>query len=92
MNRPPLLMHLRIRNDEHKFGLWLPLFLLIPVALVVFIILSPLILLAIIILWPSGWGKTALLAPWAAWRIFCATRGLRVDVQKPGEVVQILFV
>jgi hypothetical protein len=92
MNRPPLLMRLKIHNPDHKFGLWLPLFLLIPVALVVFIILSPLILLAVIILWPTGWGKVALLAPWAAWRVFCATRGLRVDVQGPRESVKIVFI
>ena len=92
MNRPPLLMHLRVKNPEHKFGLWLPLFLIIPVALVVFIILSPLILLAIIVLWHKGWGKTALLAPWAAWRVFCATRGLKVDVQNPRDCLQISFV
>jgi hypothetical protein len=92
MNRPPLLMHLRIRNAQHRFGLWLPLFLIIPVALVVFIILSPLILLAVIVLWERGWGKTVLLAPWAAWRVFCATRGLRVDVENTRECVQISFV
>ena len=92
MNRPPLLMHLRIRNTRHKFGFWLPLFLIIPVALVVFIILSPLILLAVIIFWDSGRGKTALLAPWAAWRVFCATRGLRVDVENRRECIQIAFV
>lgn len=92
MKRPPLLMRLRIHNEEHKFGLWLPLFLLIPIALVVFIILSPLILLAVIILWPTGWGKVALLAPWYAWRVYCAARGLKVDVQNPGEVVKIAII
>ena len=85
MNRPPLLMHLRLRNEEHNFGLWLPLFLLIPIALVVYIILSPLILLAIIVLWPTGWGKVALLAPWYAWNCFCATRGLKLMFRVPGK-------
>jgi hypothetical protein len=27
MSIPPCLMHVRIRNEEHNFGLWLPLFL-----------------------------------------------------------------
>ena len=35
MNRPPMLMHVRVHNDDTKFGFWLPLFLLIPLALVV---------------------------------------------------------
>jgi len=92
MNRPPLLMRVKIQNTEHKFGLWLPLFLLIPIAVVVFIILSPLILLAVIFFWHKGWGKTALMTPWAAWRVFCATRGLKVDVQNPRDCVLISFV
>ena len=92
MNRPPMLMHLRFKDGKKKFGLWLPLFLLIPIALVVYIILSPLILLATIVLWPTGWGKVALLAPWYAWNCFCATRGLKVDVQGPREIVKIAFI
>jgi len=83
MNRPPLLMHLRIHNEDTKFGIWLPLFLLIPVVLVVLIILSPLILIAILVLWPTGWGKLAVRMLWASWGLFCAIRGLKVDVQNP---------
>ena len=41
MKRPPMLMHMRIQGERGGFGLWLPLFLLLPLALVVFIILSP---------------------------------------------------
>jgi len=40
MKRPPMLMHMRIQGERKGFGLWLPLFLLLPLALVVFIILS----------------------------------------------------
>ena len=47
-----MLMHVRVHNDDTKFGFWLPLFLLIPLALVVLIILSPLILIAILVLKP----------------------------------------
>ena len=92
MNRPPLLMHVKFQNEDRKFGLWLPLFLLIPLALVVLIILSPLILIAVIILWPSGWGKLALLALWAAFVSFCSLRGLKVDIQGPKERVYISVV
>lgn len=92
MNRPPLLMHFRIRNEEHNFGLWLPLFLLLPLALVIGLILSPLILIGIIVLWPSGWGKLALRVLWAAWGLYCATRGLKVDVHHQRDTVQIAFV
>lgn len=69
--------------------MWLPLFLLLPLALVVFIILSPLILLAVIILWPSGWGKWALSVLRAAYNVFCSLRGLKVDIQSRRETVYI---
>ncbi|HUT67227.1 MAG TPA: hypothetical protein VMW86_01580 [Dehalococcoidales bacterium] len=92
MNRPPMLMHLKIQGEDTNFGLWLPLFLLIPLALVVLIILSPFILIGVLVLWPSGWGKLALLALWAAIVSFCSLRGLKVDVQGRRESVFISVV
>lgn len=50
MKRPPVVMRVQIRGKEREFGLWLPLFLLLPVGLLLLIILSPLILTAIVIL------------------------------------------
>jgi hypothetical protein len=92
MKRPPMLMHLKFQGEERGFGLWLPLFLLLPLALVVFIILSPLILVAILVLWPSGWGKRALLVLKAACEIFCSMRGLKVDIQSSSQYVYICVV
>ena len=92
MKRPPMLMHLRFQGEERGFGLWLPLFLLLPLALVVFIILSPLILIAILVLWPSGWGKRALLVLKAACEIFWSIRGLKVDIQSSNQWVYISVV
>jgi len=87
-----MLMHLKFQSENRKFGVWLPLFLLIPLALVVLIILSPLILITILVLWPSGWGKLALLAVWVAFVSFCSLRGLKVDVQGRKESVFISVV
>jgi hypothetical protein len=89
MNRPPVLMHLRFRNEEHNFGLWLPLFLLLPLLLVVLIVLSPLILIAVLALWPFGWGRWGLVALAAAVRSLFALRGLEVDVRSGQEHVLI---
>jgi hypothetical protein len=91
MNRPPLIMRIRIQNPDHKFGLWLPLFLLLPLVLVVFIILSPLILIGFLVLCCMGWGKVALRLPGAIWRVFCATRGLRVDMNNSTDRVKIFI-
>ena len=89
MKRPPMLMHLKIQGEERGFGLWLPLFLLLPLALVVIIILSPLILIMVLVLWPSGWGKRALLVLKDACEVFCSMRGLRVDIQSSNQCVYI---
>ena len=92
MNRPPMLMHMRIEGERGGFGLWMPLFLLLPLALVVFIILSPLMLVATIVLWPGGWGKRALLTLVAALEVFWSMRGLSVDVHSGRQCVSISVV
>jgi hypothetical protein len=92
MNRPPILMHVKIQNEEHTVGLWLPLFLLIIIALAVLIILSPLILIAVIVFWPSGWGEWALKVLWAAIVSCCSMRGLEVNVQNGDKHVYVSVV
>ena len=92
MNWPPTLMHVKIKNEKANFGLWLPLFLLFPLALVVLIVLSPIILIAVLIL--CGFGRDR----WVWWGLRClkvaivsswALRGLKVDVQTRRDIVQV---
>jgi len=92
MNRPPTWMHIKIQGEKRRIGLWLPLFLLLPLALVVLIILSPLILIGVLILWPSGRGKRALFVLRAAFRVFCSLRGLRIDIQSRHQSVYVSVV
>ncbi len=92
MMRPPVWMHIKIRGERRGFGLWLPLFLLLPLALVVLIILSPLILIGVLILWSSGRGKWALFVLPAAFGVFCSMRGLKIDIQSGRESVYISVV
>jgi hypothetical protein len=91
---PPMLMHVKIKNEESDFGIWLPLFLLFPIALAFLIILSPLIIIAIIVLWPSGKGKLVPFCLWAAFISVCSMRGLKVDVynQAKNEMVFVSVV
>ncbi len=89
MSRPPLWMRLRFQNQERDFRLWLPLFLLLPLALVVLIILSPLILIALLVLWPTGWAEWAVRVLWPSFGIFHAMRGLEVDIQNREQNVYI---
>lgn len=92
MKRPPMLMHMRIQGEGRGFGLWLPLFLVLPVALVVLIILSPLMFVAAVILWPSGWGRKAFSTLRAAIEVFWSMRGLDVDVHSGHQCLSISVV
>jgi hypothetical protein len=95
MNRPPMLMHVKVRNEKADFGIWLPLFLLFPLALVILVVLSPLIIIGILVLLMLGQEK------WVAWGLRCfwvalvsswALRGLQVDVHGRKGTVQVTVV
>ena len=95
MNCPPMLMHVKVKNEKSDFGIWLPLFLLFPLALVILLILSPLILIGVLVLCALGQGR------WVWWGLRCfkfaivsswALRGLKVDVQGPKEMVEVTVI
>lgn len=72
---PPSLLYLRIG----AFGLWLPLFLLWPLGL----LLAPILLLVSLFS-----GKPYRFAV-EAYRLCCAFRGTRVDIEQPGQRINI---
>jgi hypothetical protein len=87
MKCPPYLMHVRIKNRDRKINLWIPLFIILPLILILLIIMSPFILIATAILWCFGWGKPLLIlmiVP-AALACLCALRGLEVNVNRDGK-------
>jgi hypothetical protein len=97
-----MLMRVQIRGEDKGFSLWLPLFLILPLTLVLLIALSPLLLLVIFILWLSGRGKRALLVTGIVFRVLCSMRlisaavdllcsmpGLRVDIHNRNERVYV---
>jgi hypothetical protein len=105
MKRPPMVMRVQIRGKEKGSGLWLPLFLLLPLGMALVIALSPLIVIAIVILrWRgrlgglSGTARTylgALCSPQgvrAAFDVFCSMPGLRVDIRNKNEQVYISII
>ena len=62
---PPSLLRLRILNGKHRFGLWLPLFIVWPPVVIIALALLPFVLALSALLWPTGWGRPLLLAgPW----------------------------
>jgi hypothetical protein len=84
-------MHIKVKNEKSDIGLWLPIFLLWPLALAVVIILLPIILLGLIIFWDS-WGLWSLKVLWAAIVTCCSLRGLEVDVQDGNKLVYITMI
>jgi hypothetical protein len=90
MNCPPLLMRLGIYG-RRRFSLWLPLFLLWPVAAAVAIVLAPLVLLLALILWPIVWGKLLLLSGPLLFRCLCALRGLEVNLNRGNRLLRVSF-
>jgi hypothetical protein len=91
MTWPPALMHIKVKNEKSDFGLWLPIFLLWPLALAVVIILLPIILVGLIIFWDS-WGLWSLKMLWAAIVTCCSMRGLQVDVEDGNKLVYVTIV
>ncbi len=92
MNAPPLLMRLKVLDEEHSVDLWLPLFLAWLILLALAIAFSPLALFLVLVLWPTGWGKFILLAPVNLYRVLASLKELRVDVnKKDGGRVNLYF-
>ena len=90
-----MLMHVKVKNEKTDFGLWLPLFLLFPLALVVLLVLSPLIIIGVLVMLALGqerWVEFGFRCLWAAIASSWALRGLRVDVQGRNGTVQLTVV
>jgi len=89
MKCPPLLLRLGI--GRRRFPVWLPLFLLWPVAAAVIIVLAPLVLLAALILRPLGWGKLVIISGPMFFGVLCALRGLELNLNLGNRLVLISF-
>lgn len=94
MMYPPLLMNVRVKTGENRWGFFipLPLFLVLPVALVILVVLSPLILAAAIVMWAKGYGNWVFRALGSASGVYCAMRGLNVDVRGPQTLVKVTVI
>jgi hypothetical protein len=91
MSIPPCLMRLKVVDSEHHINLWLPLFLAWIILLALYILLSPLLAVLIVILWPVGWGEFLLMIGPTVYDCLCSLRDLQVDVRKGSDVVLIYF-
>jgi len=93
MKRPPLLLRLRIPGKTKRTGCWLPIFLLLPLALALLIVLSPVMLVVGAVVRRRVWRKRqfskarvviGMLCSFSGVRavvgLICSTPGLQVDV------------
>ncbi|MHC4664235.1 MAG: hypothetical protein ACYS8W_21435 [Planctomycetota bacterium] len=48
-----------------------------------------LILIAAVIALPFGYGRLVLFTPFKLWRLTCALRGLRINIEKPGQKLRV---
>jgi hypothetical protein len=86
----PMIMRLHIMEEnKNKVRLYLPLFLVWILLLPFVILLTPFVLLAALVLWPSGRGKNILRAGPAFVAILSALSDLHIHIEKPGSKVLI---
>lgn len=91
MSMPPCLMRLKVIDEEHNINLWLPLFLVWIFLAALYVVLSPLLAVLILILWPLGWGEFLLMIGPTIYNFLCSLRDLKVDIRKGGDVVLVYF-
>ena len=85
MRWPPYLMQFKIRSPQHGFSIWLPLFIIGPIALIfllaLFLIALPFLLLSLLFTWRWYWLEYAVIGIPAFFAIMWSLPGLKVDVE-----------
>jgi hypothetical protein len=82
---PPAIIAVRIADEYGKgFGLWLPMFLLWPFALVAFVVLLPFLIIAEVVLTLMSVGFHPMLAVMTVCEVISALRGTNVHVAAKG--------
>lgn len=86
----PVFMRIHVvERGRKKVRLFIPLILLWIVLAALLIVLSPLVLLASLVLWPSGYGRI-LLEVWPRlFSLICSLSGLGVLVENKKEKILI---
>lgn len=90
---PPSLLRMGFRGSQHRFGLWIPLFLLWPLLLVIFVIALVVSVIADVITFLIGaryHNYTRLL--FACCGLFDALRGTTVFVDNPDTKIDFRIV
>ena len=95
MKRPPLMLSLKFgrRENNHGFGLWIPLFIAGPIALIIllalFLVALPFMLLSLIFTWNPGIWQKLIMGVSAFFDTMHSLPGLKIDVDDGKNVVYI---
>jgi hypothetical protein len=87
----PLILKLNIKRkdscDQEGFNLWLPLFLIWLIALPPILLLTPIIMLAALFLWPTGKGRYILFLYLAVFGLIWHMSEIEIEIQSDKKIV-----
>jgi hypothetical protein len=95
MKRPPLLLSLKFgkREDGHGFAIWVPLFIIGPIALIIllalFLVALPFMLLSLIFTWHLGLWQHLIMGVAAFFDTLHSLPGLKLDIDDGKNIVYI---
>lgn len=95
MKRPPLLLSLKFgkKENSHGFGLWIPLFIIGPIALIIllalFLVALPFMLLSLVFTWHLGLWQRLIMGVAAFFDTMHSLPGLKVDINDGENIVDI---
>ena len=85
---PPMMMWFRFR----WFAFWLPLFILWPIALLLWLLFLPLVMLSMLVTGRISRFWRVIRLSLATYEVVCAMRGLRIDVRTGTTTFQIALI
>jgi hypothetical protein len=86
----PLMLRLHIqKKDRRGINLWLPFFLIWLIALPLLVIFAPVLLLAALILWPTGKGKYILFLYLTIFNFIWHMSGLRIHIESGDSIIYL---
>ena len=88
---PPSVLKVQLKNESRNFRFWLPLFVIWPFLLLAAVVVAPILLALALAIWWTGWGRPMLYSASIFFAMFCALRGLEIDVRNRNKHFHLSF-